>query len=827
MAVRFFPLIVFLFALLVPVGLHAQPTINTKGDGGEVVAAGQGVNPDSDPTAWIRILDSTEQAISRDGVTDSDLDRLFDESGSVRDSAAVEIQKLQGKVNGLKRQLDELGKPPADGEPAETEEVQKRREVLNSEFAQSDAELKRAKIAEVRAGQLRKAIADLRHSRFIQSISVRTKGLSTPTFWGEFAAGFGGFFKSFKLLVGDSATVFFSSLASETRIKVLLPVILFLLGIVALRLQGFLRDLLQNPESTLSSERAGNAVSGFVYFLKNGVVGGFLPYMVYRVLSEMGALTLRLDTLLHDVLIAVGFLIAILALFHVLLAPGHPARRIVKIDDAAAAKIFSILSTGVTLAVFVFAVNQTAVILVSPLEVNVGLSLIFSLLVGGSSLFALYEYRSERKRSLRHGDPVQLAVGIWAYVLALMWIVAVLIIGAALTGFVAFAEFLSQQLIFGWVVVLSGWLLLQFIDYVFSRFSAESIAATSQTNAATADLPASGQTIILGAGVLKLIVYCIAGMLLLLPWGYRTADFYFIFREVFFGVEVGGLTISISTILLAIVIFFVGYTATVALRNWLNNKFLPTTKFDIGISNSISTVFGYIGFVLAAVLAISAAGFDMSNLAIVAGALSVGVGFGLQSIVNNFVSGLILLAERPIKAGDWIVTAGGEGYVRKISVRSTEIETFDRATVIVPNSTLITDTVTNWTHETKSGRIILPIGVGYDSDPDKVEEVLLKCAEDQKMILSRPAPVVYFVDFGASSLDFQLRCYLSDINYSLSVKSELRFRILRALRAANIEIPFPQRDVNIRSNPAAVESVKSKRKTVSRRKPARPRKDSV
>ena len=176
-----------------------------------------------------------------------------------------------------------------------------------------------------------------------------------------------------------------------------------------------------------------------------------------------------------------------------------------------------------------------------------------------------------------------------------------------------------------------------------------------------------------------------------------------------------------------------------------------------------------------------------------------GVGFGLQSIVNNFVSGLILLAERPIKTGDWVTTSDGEGYVKKISVRSTEISTFDNATVIVPNSELITNSVTNWTHDGNEGRIIIPIGVSYDSDPHRVREILLDCATRHPLVLHDPSPVVYFADFGASSLDFQLRCYLPDINYGLSTKSELRFMILSELRAAGIEIPFPQRDVHIRS----------------------------
>jgi len=172
----------------------------------------------------------------------------------------------------------------------------------------------------------------------------------------------------------------------------------------------------------------------------------------------------------------------------------------------------------------------------------------------------------------------------------------------------------------------------------------------------------------------------------------------------------------------------------------------------------------------------------------------------LQSIVNNFFSGLILLAERPIKAGDWIITSGGQGTVTKTSVRSTEIETFDGATVIIPNSTLITEAVTNWTHHNKRGRIIISIGVGYDSDPDEVRKILFECVENNKLILKKPGPAVYFMDFGADALIFEVRGYLSDINYSLSVKSDLRFSIIAALRKAKIEIPYPQRDIHIKTS---------------------------
>ena len=175
-----------------------------------------------------------------------------------------------------------------------------------------------------------------------------------------------------------------------------------------------------------------------------------------------------------------------------------------------------------------------------------------------------------------------------------------------------------------------------------------------------------------------------------------------------------------------------------------------------------------------------------------------GIGFGLQSIVNNFVSGLILLAERPIKVGDWIGVGGEEGNVRRISVRSTEIETFDRTHIIIPNSELISGKVKNWTLRGPLGRVTINIGISYDADPDEVHDLLLNVTRQHPAVLDYPEPYVVLVDFGDSSLDFSIRAYLSDITNSLRVRSQLRFAILRALRKARIEIPFPQSDIHVR-----------------------------
>ena len=266
----------------------------------------------------------------------------------------------------------------------------------------------------------------------------------------------------------------------------------------------------------------------------------------------------------------------------------------------------------------------------------------------------------------------------------------------------------------------------------------------------------------------------------------------------FFGFKVGDITISLSSILLAVGVFVIGLLMTRFITSWLDRRVLAPTEMDAGVRNSVKTGAGYLATILALLVAFAAAGVDFGNIAIVAGALSVGIGFGLQSIVNNFVSGLILLAERPIKVGDWVNVSAGEGTVKKINVRSTEIETFDRCSIIVPNSSLISENVQNWTHGDLMGRCKFSIGVSYDADPQVVHDILLKCAVAHPRAVAFPPATVLFKDFGASSLDFEVRVFIDDIWWISIVASELRFVIHKELKTAGIEIPFPQRDINVR-----------------------------
>ncbi len=282
----------------------------------------------------------------------------------------------------------------------------------------------------------------------------------------------------------------------------------------------------------------------------------------------------------------------------------------------------------------------------------------------------------------------------------------------------------------------------------------------------------------------------IAGILIL--WGVPTDMLQSMAYKAIYGFNVGGVKISLVSIFWGILAFVVCLWIIRFLQDRIEFKILERTSIDSGTKHSLASGFAYIGYVLSGLLAIAIMGGNLSNIALIAGALSVGIGLGLQDIVNNFVSGIIMLFERPIKVGDWVIINGEEGQVKQINIRSTEIETFQRSSLIIPNAKVLSNSVTNLTHQNAGARYGIKVGVAYGSDVEKVKKILLEAVLSHPKVAKRPAPYVLFQDFGSSSLDFEVRFYVNDVWNAWTSPSDIRYTINNKFNENGIEIPFNQ-----------------------------------
>ncbi|HYN61632.1 MAG TPA: mechanosensitive ion channel domain-containing protein, partial [Rubrivivax sp.] len=308
------------------------------------------------------------------------------------------------------------------------------------------------------------------------------------------------------------------------------------------------------------------------------------------------------------------------------------------------------------------------------------------------------------------------------------------------------------------------------------------------------------------AGSLLQVASRLFDMGLMLAWLYGTLDAFRILRplqawlaQVFaWRLEFGNIAITVGGTVLFLVSVFLSFWVAKTVRGILAKDVLPRMSLPRGVANSASTMTYYLLLMLGLVVALAAAGFEVSQLAIVIGALSLGIGLGLQTVVNNFVSGLILMFERPIQPGDTVEVSGTVGTVRDIGMRATTFTTFEGADVVVPNGMLLSEKLINWTLSSNTRRIDIPVGVAYGSDPEKVRALLLEVTQRTERVARQPPPAVMFTGFGASSLDFSVRAWTHFDDHPI-VRSALGLAIHAALRDAGIEIPFPQQDLHLRS----------------------------
>ena len=784
--------VLMIFALLLGAGSHAW--------------AQPGGKPSVADTLIVQ-LDQIEATLNRHNLSEQTFTELRTKLSEIEATATAQKNAVQPTLQEAKARLEAL--KPSDtkeGEEAaaEDETLKTRRDELQTQVAEIDAQLKLISSSLLRAEQLNSRITLARQDRFTKQLFERSSSILNPALWLNGLSGSVTTWKATTTLFSDWGRYLVSRAADHIWqvIGVILIVSAVIVGPLRFLLFSGLRRLSNLDEPTALQRSLYACWAVFVYT----VVPVAIFFAVGLILDSTDLLPRRVQSLMSQLGSVVFTLSLSYGLIGVLLAPRRAAYRLLNISDSDAAKLYSI-SLGL-LAVYGFEItlDETRQTLLTPLETTILFSGIASIL---TAILIWAGQRVMISTTPLHDVPVDEALSSpsgFSLPIFLRWLqpfiwIACLVIGLApILGFVSLASFLALQL--GRAFIILG--LLGILSALIDNFLNEELetgnnAAQKVSRAMGITSKTVNQFGVLFNGLMRILLYVGAAMLIFTPWGVESTGFFSSLEKAIFNIEIGDLSISPINIVGALVVFIVTLVLVKNIQRWSEQRLMPATDLDTGLKNSIQTSIGYVGFILAAMLSFSYMGVNLSNIALVAGALSVGIGFGLQSIVNNFVSGLILLVERPIKTGDWVVVGSDQGYVSKISVRATKIETFDRATVIVPNSDLISNRVMNWMHNGSMGRIIVPIGVSYDSDPEQVRDILMRVASQSDSVSSYPSPSVYFMEFGASSLDFELRCFIHDINYSLSAKSDLRFAIFKALKEANIEIPFPQQDVYIRS----------------------------
>ncbi len=727
-------------------------------------------------------LTDIDDELKLENLSDSQLAQLRARAEPLNGQLQSFIAEMTPRLEASRKRLTELKPKSKDATTAEPDPAAAELKAEQTKFDKLDADLRSARADLLQVDDYVNRISAARREIFTKQTFARSTSLLSPLLWLSVLREAPGDAALFQRLLVNSLTRLGQRLTTG-QIVGFLSVCVALLALAA-PLRWMARRVVAHDQSERAPGRLRKALAAT----------WTLAVLAALPLAGLGIVAYALDVFdisdpqLQSVVDALLDGLRLVALTYAcaqaLLAPKFEAWRMVPVGDEAARPLARLL-LGVAIVWAASRLIEAIAESVSSYNLLVLTRAVAALAVSAitANVFRkLARLAQESGLAKDTGRPARTFA--WAYV--------VLVFACALTGYIALATFLIDHAL----RVLGAAAALFLVDALLQE-SCERLlrpeSTLAQTLMAALGLRREGleQTVVLIQGCERLAVIVATLVLAIGPFGMPSQDLLATLRTVYFGFSVGGVTLSLSSLVAAVLFFVLILAATRAAQTWLSDRYLPRTRLDAGVKNSIRTIFGYVGVVMALLVGGSRLGVDADRLAWVAGGLSVGIGFGLQGIANNFISGLILLWERGIRVGDWVVVGQDQGFVRRISARSTEIETFERATLIVPNLMLVTGTVKNWVHTDRVARIIIAVNAAYESDPEVVRGLLIDAARAQDAVLSIPAPLALFAEFGDWSMRFQLICYVEDGLLAERVRSELNFDIMQRMRAANLRIPYP------------------------------------
>jgi potassium-dependent mechanosensitive channel len=737
-------------------------------------------------------LKQIEKSLEGHDLTDADLQALRQKIDTISADVGGVLDRLTPRLDSIKTRLDQLGPKPDDQAPPESPAVTADRADQQKSYNDTDELLKRARLIAVQADQTGANITARRRALFTRSLFAQAMTIANPTLWTDV-------WREAPVDALAAKAVFSEWIAGinnrldghRTLVLCGVPTLIFLLY---LPLFWLARRVLARNLEILEPSRFHKILGAWWVALVIAVPAIAMIFVIGLIFQAFGLTNGQLQPFVQACGTAVVRIAAAIGISRGLLAPTRPTWRLPKVSDEVAG--------GIVRAAIGLACIVSVTSLFEALNEIIGASLPLAVSMRGATAMIaaivlgieLWRWGSAADADDCLGPQVASQRDWFGVLRVAVWAVTVVIVISAMIGYAAFASFLVDQLFWVSFVACVLYMLIALVDESIARGLTPTTSLGQRLITSTGLHRNSLELVgVLVGGVVRLALFVVATALVLAPWGLQSSDVPIDFRAAFFGFKVGDITISPVSIIIAIGIFTAAFAIFHAVLRWIDSKLLPHLNFDLGLRNSIKTSLGYVGFMIAAGLALSYLGLNFEKLAIVAGALSVGIGFGLQSIVNNFVSGLILLWERAVRVGDWIVVGGDQGFVRRINVRSTEIETFDRSQVIIPNSSLVTGVVKNLVRNDRTGRIVIPLTVAGCADPEKVREVLVAVAKAHELVLKIPSPQVLFAGMSASALNFELTAFISDVETMFRVRSDLHFAIFKRFKEEKfLDTPGPE-----------------------------------
>ncbi|MGU3577236.1 mechanosensitive ion channel family protein [Brucellaceae bacterium C25G] len=682
------------------------------------------------------------------------------------------------RLTEINTRLEQLGSAPKEGDTAEAVEVTDERTRLANEKAQINVALGETEDVSINVHRLSNKVVTIRRDLFTDTLSQRVDidyslGADVVVAAGDQLNAVGKIVRSWwRFVVSFKLNSFLAAMFFAFMAAVLLE----------FGARYFLGSLYQRDPSVETPSYLSRLSVAFWSTLIPSVAVGVFLLTTYYFLDYFNVLRSDIAQILRSIFTSAGLVYFIYRMSKAVISPDMPAWRLIPVAPRPGRVMLVLALTAALVNGLDYVFSTINQVLSSPLLLTVAKSLLSSLAIGMLIIWIalLKPIQHEEDGTVRSWPKLA------KIVLILIGLIPVL---SALSGYIGFARFASQQ-----IMVSGAFIIMMYLGFLTARaiieegaFKSTKIGNSLQNKLNLDDSSMDQAGLIVGI-LINLMVLLIGLPLILMQFGFQWSELKNTFFRLMTGFSIGDFSISFTGILTGIVLFLVVYFFSRWFQKWFDATVMVRGRVDVGVRNSIRTVIGYIGLCLAALVGISAAGFNLSNLALIAGGLSLGIGFGLQNIVQNFVSGLILLAERPFKVGDWVEAGTVSGIVKKISVRATEVETFQRQSIIVPNSTLINGNVGNWTHHNKLGRIEINFQVPMMQEPRRVHAALLEVVRSNSSVLKNPAPYVALNSTTATQLIFDMYAFLADITNSTDVKNELRFSAIERLHQLDLEI---------------------------------------